>query len=92
MPYSDYNGNYREYKHEKEERKAQEKVERRHRHLEHGKKFNSMPLKEWCLREREICYTRGFKYWVRKGLEEFRSIYQAYGQQRGAYFSYQSCA
>ena len=74
MPYYDYNGNYREYKHEKEERKKQENEARRLRHLEHGKKFTSMPIKEWCLREREICYKRGFNYWVREALVHFHQL------------------
>ena len=74
MPYCDYNGNYREYRHEKEERKIRENEARRLRHLEHGRKFNSMPLKEWCLREREICYKRDLKYWVREALRHFNTL------------------
>ena len=91
MPYYDYNGNYREYKHEKEERKKQENEARRLRHLEHGKKFTSMPLKEWCQREREICYKRDLRYWVREALTEFNYWYQHHGAHWGPAYTLKTC-
>ena len=91
MPYYDYNGNLREYKHEKDARKEQEKVARRKRHLEHGKKFNSMPLKEWCRIEREICYKRGLRYWVNEGLSEFRYLFSTHGHVWGITLALEQC-
>jgi len=91
MPYYDYNGNLREYKHEKEERKEREKIAQRKRHVEHGKKFNSMPLKEWCQIEREICYKRDFKYWVRQALTEFNYWYQQHGAHWGPAYTLKTC-
>jgi len=91
MPYYDYNGNLREYKHEKEERKEREKIAQRKQHVEHGKKFNSMPLKEWCQIEREICYKRDFKYWVREALKEFKYSYDRYRAHWGPAYTLKTC-
>ena len=91
MPYYDYNGNLREYKHEKAERKARENIARSNRHLAHGKKFASMPLKEWCRIEREICYKRGLKYWVREALMEFNHLWSSYGHSWGMGLTLTQC-
>ena len=91
MPYTDYYGNCREYKEEKEARKAREKIAQSKRHIEHGKKFSSMPLKEWCRIEREICYKRDLKYWVRQALPEFKYSYDRYGAHWGPTYTLKTC-